>query len=92
MHCPSTAAREASVLAAALVVLLAFTGSADATDRKPSLNGWDAAALERARAGAIRRLQDPTCPTVLSDFQDGAGHALERNLSDWAWVSTSTSG
>jgi hypothetical protein len=75
----------ASTLAA--VTLLAVSGASDAAAQgrlvKKGLNPFDAAALERARAGAARRLYDPQCLKVLTDFRDGAGQTLDRALEAW---------
>jgi hypothetical protein len=47
------------------------------------LNAFDSAVAERARAGAIRRLQVSECSKVLTDFTDREGRTLDRNLETW---------
>ncbi len=65
----------------ALAVLLA----ADALGAAPlKLTGWDAAAVDRARAGAVRRLQQPECQKLFSDFKDSQGRTLQETLAEWA--------
>jgi hypothetical protein len=44
------------------------------------LNPVHAAAVERALAGATRRLEDPGCRTIFSDFHDAAGAPLQDRL------------
>jgi hypothetical protein len=46
------------------------------------LTGWDAAAVERARAGALRRLEKSGCRALLADFTDGQGWTIDRRLAD----------
>lgn len=69
-----------AVLASA--ILLAVSSAHAASPLK--LSGWDASAVERARTGAVRRLQEPECQKVLADFKDGAGRALQETLAEWA--------
>ncbi len=57
--------------------------SASAGPRPTSLLGWDTAAVERARAGAARRLGKPECQSVLSDFKDAEGRTPLQNLEPW---------
>jgi hypothetical protein len=63
-------------------------GGASQTDPRTlyarPLNTLDAAAVERAKAGAARRLQELECLQVLSDFTDPEGRTLDRNLEPWA--------
>jgi len=47
------------------------------------LNAFDVPAVERARAGAARWLQDPECLRVLAEFTDGQGQTLDRRLEEW---------
>ncbi|HXY41036.1 MAG TPA: hypothetical protein VEQ10_15295 [Vicinamibacteria bacterium] len=47
------------------------------------MSGGDAAAVERARSGAVRKLYDPECLKVLTDFRDREGRTLAENLSTW---------
>jgi len=66
-------------------VLITFAASAAvrAAPRFAPLSERDIAALERARAGAARRLQEPGCQKVLSDFTDPEGRTLLANLEPW---------
>jgi hypothetical protein len=56
---------------------------ARARSRSAHLTGWDAAAVERAREGAARRLQSPECQKVLTDFRDAEGRTIRENLEIW---------
>ena len=47
------------------------------------LSAFDAAAVERAKAGAARWLQKSDCLKVLAEFTDGEGQTLDRNLATW---------
>ena len=47
------------------------------------LNKADAAVVDRVRAGAARRLQNPECAKVLTEFADAEGRTLERRLEPW---------
>ncbi len=65
-------------------VLLTTTGPTAAGDAKHvSLSAWDEGAVERARAGAARKLEKPGCQRVLDDFRDGEGRPLRQNLERW---------
>ncbi len=44
------------------------------------LSNWDTGVVERARAGASRRLLDPQCLSLLDDFKDANGHSLRAKL------------
>lgn len=67
------------------VLTLAVLLTADALGAAPlKLTGWDAAAVGRARAGALRRLQQPECQKLFSDFRDRQGHSLQETLAEWA--------
>jgi hypothetical protein len=68
---------------AATVVAAAPPTSAEGA-RRASLTKRDAAAVERARDGAARRLEDAECRRVFSDFHDAQGRTLEQNLAEWA--------
>ena len=52
-------------------------------NRALALSKVDHAAVERARAGAARKLQEPGCQRVLDDFRDGEGRPLRQNLENW---------
>jgi hypothetical protein len=72
----------------ATAVLLTLGGEAVGADPRPlavnkPLNAFDSAAVERARSGAARRLRNPECLKVLTDFTDGEGKTLEQNLGTW---------
>jgi hypothetical protein len=47
------------------------------------LSARDQAAVEKARTGAIRRLEDASCRQILSDFKDPEGRTLLANLEPW---------
>jgi hypothetical protein len=44
------------------------------------LSGYDRQVVERVRARAAARLEDPECGKVLTDFKDRGGRTLESNL------------
>ena len=71
------------VVLAALLVSLAGPARAGDRVKRVALSGWDAAAVERAREGAARRLETPACQRVFTDFKDGAGRTLQQNLDEW---------
>lgn len=68
---------------AVVVALLATAGSARADNRRFTLTGWDARAVDRARSGAVRRLQDAQCQKVFADFRDARGRTIQQNLEEW---------
>jgi hypothetical protein len=54
---------------------------AAARPRRPlPLSSWDAGVVERARAGAAKRLLDPQCLAILDEFKDANGDTLRRKL------------
>lgn len=71
----------------ALLAVAATSGLLDAGPKRLSPkkhpNPFEAAALERARAGAARSLHDPECLKLLTDFTDGAGRTLDQTLETW---------
>jgi hypothetical protein len=69
-----------SVLASA--ILLAATSAHAAAPLR--LTGWDASAVERARAGAVKRLASDECRKVFTDFTDAEGRTLQQNLEEWS--------
>ena len=76
------------VLATALPVSLSagpasLRGRLTLKDIQKPLNAYDAAVVERARAGAARKLSDPEWVKVLTDFMDSEGRTLDRNLETW---------
>jgi hypothetical protein len=72
------------VLAASLLLLVPpGAATAGAGAKRVKLAGWDAAAVDRAREGAARRLEDPGCQQVFADFKDAEGRTLQHNLDEW---------
>jgi len=69
-----------AVLASA--ILLA-TSAAQAAAPSRQLTAFDAGAVERARAGAVRRLESERCRKLFTDFTDAEGRTLQRNLEEW---------
>jgi len=47
------------------------------------LNAYDRSVVERVRARAAAKLDDPECGKLLTDFKDGGGRTLESNLQPW---------
>ena len=82
-HCRFAAI--SSVFAA--VMLLAYVGATDAGPKRPPVNrpltSFDAAAVERAKVGAVQRLRDPECMKLLTDFRDKEGRTLDRRIETW---------
>jgi hypothetical protein len=68
-------------VSAALTVVFAAAPSQAAQARR--LTSWDAAAVERAVAGAARRLADERCQAVFDEFEDGDGQPLRSALDEW---------
>src|SRR5512135_3498397 len=64
--------------------ILAAASAASADGARRVLTSRDAAAVERAREGAARRLGEAGCRRVFSDFRDARGRTIERNLEAWA--------
>ena len=78
----STFALGRAVLAAS--VLFAAAGPAAAGPKRVlTLSRFDQSAVERARAGAARKLQEPECQKVFEDFRDGEGRPLRQSLEKW---------
>lgn len=81
--------RSSSVAAAVVVFLAVPLAPAEGQPLEPNpgriltRSGPDTAAVLMALAGAQRKLQDPECQKVLSDFRDGEGRTLAENL---AWM------
>jgi hypothetical protein len=74
------------VLAAPTLFLVApgTVAASDALARvMQPLNDYDGAAVERAKAGAAARLQNPTCLKLLTDFTDQRGRTLDKKLESW---------
>jgi hypothetical protein len=46
------------------------------------LDKRDAAAVGRARAGAVQRIRTSPCRALLEEYRDATGHTLEWNLHD----------
>jgi hypothetical protein len=68
----------------AACAILVTSGTAMGAERKLGPpNAWDAAAVERARVGAVRRLGEPECQKLLWDFRDGRGRPLAESLKEW---------
>jgi hypothetical protein len=82
MHSRSTSALRLAALAAAAVLTLGRPASGG-PPRAPALSKVDQAAVERAREGAARKLQEPECQKVLEDFRDGEGRPLRQSLEKW---------
>jgi len=62
---------------------------AAAGPRRPlPLSSWDAGVVERARAGASKRLLDPQCLSLLDEFKDAHGAALRQKLDGLGLTAT----
>jgi hypothetical protein len=47
------------------------------------LTGWDARAVQTARAGALKRLESEECRKIFTDFTDAQGRPLQKCLEEW---------
>ena len=71
------------------VLAVALPMAGQAAPRRPlPLSRWDAAVVERARAGASMRLKDPQCLALLDEFKDGNGGALRDRLDAMGLTAT----
>jgi hypothetical protein len=82
MHSRSTFALGRGA-AAALALLAPTIPAAAAPKGAPTLSKVDDAAVERARAGATRKLQEPECQKVVEDFKDREGRPLRQSLEKY---------
>ena len=80
---PRSKCRALRVFAAVAFLALVPAAGASAAPRFAPLSARDQAALEKARTGAARRLEDASCRQVLSDFKDPEGRTLLANLETW---------
>jgi hypothetical protein len=78
---PKKGSRASGRTVLASAVLLA----ANSIDGAPplKLTGWDAAAVNRARTGAVKRLESDECRKVFTDFKDAQGRTLQQSLEEW---------
>jgi hypothetical protein len=84
--CPRSGFGQVRCVLGAAVVLAAQAaalGAGSQSGTKHTLASYDAAAVERARGGAVRKLQDPECLKILGDFHDAEGRTLAQNLETW---------
>jgi hypothetical protein len=65
--------------AASGVPVLAAEPSVPADTRRPAHEQL----LERAREGAMRKLEQPGCQLLLEEFKDPSGRTLAANLAEW---------
>jgi len=75
-----------STLRPSLVVFAAVVsvcGRLEAGSELRTLNAYDRRVVERVRARAAARLEDPECVKVLVDFRDRSGRTLESNLQSF---------
>ncbi len=75
----SRASGRATLASALLLAATAVDAAAPLT-----LTGWDARAVDTARAGALRRLESEECRKVFTDFTDAQGRALQHSLEEWS--------
>jgi len=68
-----------SLLAAAVLPLGGSAEAGPVRNDRP-LGAYDQQVVERVRARAAARLDDPACSRVLTDFKDRGGRTLESNL------------
>jgi hypothetical protein len=80
----SRASGRAALASAALVPAVLFVAAAARAGAPLTLTGWDARAVDRARAGALERLESAECRKVFTDFTDAEGRTLQENLDEWS--------
>ncbi len=68
-----------AVLASAILLAASSVNAAPPL----KLTGWDASAVNRARTGALKRLESDECRKVFTDFTDAQGRTLQQNLEEW---------
>jgi hypothetical protein len=78
----SKGSRSSSWAVLASTVLLAATSVNAAAPL--TLTGWDAAAVDRARTGAVKRLESAECQKLFTDFTDAQGRPLQQTLEERA--------
>jgi hypothetical protein len=66
---------------------VARAGPQPKTPNRP-LNAFDAAAVDRAKEGAARKLQDAECRKVFTDFTNRDGLPLQASLDKWGVSAT----
>lgn len=59
------------------------TETAVAGERRVELTRFDQTVVDRARARAAQKLEDPGCRQILTDFRDAEGRTLQDNLDKW---------
>ena len=74
-----------AVLASAILLAAASVNAAAPL----TLTGWDASAVDRARVdrartGALKRLESDEGRKVFTDFTDAQGRSLQHNLEEWS--------
>ena len=74
----ATCALALGLYAAALVA--PQEASAAPPHRTREMNAFDVAAIDRAKEGALRKLQAPECRRIFTDFKDREGRPLQMKL------------
>jgi hypothetical protein len=80
----SSKGRSSSGRAVLAVAVLLAANTVGAAPRTLKLAGWDKAAVERARGGALRRLRQAECQKLFTDFRTAEGRTLQEALAEWA--------
>ena len=73
--------RTIAVTCGVVSCLATATSGSTAAPVISAMAGTERFAIERAVAGAARRLAEPECQRVLTDFSDPSGRTLEENLA-----------
>jgi hypothetical protein len=63
--------------------LVSLAAPVAAAERRVALTGFDQTVVDRARSRAAKKLEDPACRQLLTDFRDSEGRTLEDNLDKW---------
>src|SRR5262245_557688 len=68
---------------AAVLLMAADDAHAQKKAVAAALPKWDVGALERAREGAMRRLESAECLQLLDEFKDAEGRTLRSRLEPY---------
>lgn len=80
----SSSGGSSSGQAVLVVAVLAIASAVEAASPALKLTGFESGVVDRARAGALQRLEHEACRRVFTDFRDAQGRTLQQNLDEWA--------
>jgi hypothetical protein len=79
----SSSGRSACGRLVLFVTVVMAGNAAEGASPKLKLTAWDQGVVDRARAGAVKRLAQPECQKLFDDFRDAQGRTLRQNLEEW---------